>query len=83
MVMSVHGRNGNKYQIASFHGDTNGLASIRVVEKVLENSPEDHLVIMGLDANSHTKGIAGKKLGVDEFQNFLSRQRLISGWGPR
>ncbi len=52
--------------LASFHGDTNGLLSIPVVEAVAR-FVHGKTTIFGLDANTHALHVEGKKQGVDEF----------------
>jgi len=49
--------------LASFHGDTNGLATLPVLAAVhsLAQSMKDHMLIFGLDANTHTVGSASKQ----------------------
>jgi hypothetical protein len=44
-----------RYLLASFHGDTNGLATIPVIKALHEacvNSFPDHIAVFGLDANT-------------------------------
>jgi len=74
------------YFIASFHGDTNGLATIpvlRAVKKAMASDPalSAHHFIFGLDANTYEQGQAGKKQDVLEWgQEYVSHD-LTSCWG--
>ena len=49
-----------KYLLASFHGDTNGLATLPVLAAVhtLAKSMPDHALLFGLDANTYSIGSA-------------------------
>jgi len=76
---------GNRYVIASFHGDTNGLATIPVNDAMMKTmrNPElaDHKIIFGLDANTYEKGIVGKKQDVLEWGKSYVSHGLTSCWG--
>jgi len=79
---------GVKYLIASFHGDTNGLATIPVltaIKKAMSNDAElsEHHLIFGLDANTYEKGSPGKKQDVLEFGDVYSSFDLTSCWGDK
>ena len=74
------------YVLASFHGDTNGLATVPVVKAVHEYVSEKFEkggsnLIFGLDANTYEKGKPGKKQDVTEFVNFLTTLKMNSCWG--
>eukprot|EP00316_Scyphosphaera_apsteinii_P000891 CAMPEP_0119322314 /NCGR_PEP_ID=MMETSP1333-20130426/57818_1 /TAXON_ID=418940 /ORGANISM="Scyphosphaera apsteinii, Strain RCC1455" /LENGTH=537 /DNA_ID=CAMNT_0007329509 /DNA_START=125 /DNA_END=1738 /DNA_ORIENTATION=+ len=71
-----------KYMVGSFHGDTNGLATLAVlkaVDAVARAMPEFTLVF-GLDANTHTKG-SKKQQGVTEFAQAFVAAGYNSCWG--
>jgi len=91
-VKDLHGR---AYFFASFHGDTNGLATIpvvRAVEKVSRatvvsgggggggGGGEPPRLVFGLDANTYVHGSAHMQ-GVSEFVATFAGQGLSSGWG--
>jgi len=71
------------YLLASFHGDTNGLASLPVLQAVhaLAQSMPEHLLIFGLDANTAIKGKPGKIQGVEEFAEAFTSLGYSSCWG--
>lgn len=74
------------YVIASFHGDTNGLATIPVVTAMTnvisaEKGLSEHNFIFGLDANTYEKGLPGVKQDVLEFGKVYVNQGLTSCWG--
>eukprot|EP00908_Phaeocystis_cordata_P018682 Transcript_30145.p1 GENE.Transcript_30145~~Transcript_30145.p1 ORF type:complete len:442 (-),score=245.97 Transcript_30145:935-2260(-) len=82
ILVSCADLRGRKYLLASFHGDTNGLATLPVMAAVhgVAQSKPDHRLVFGLDANTYVKG--SKKLqGVVEFaQDFVSKG-YSSCWG--
>ena len=82
LVMAAEDVLGRKYLLASFHGDTNGLATLpvlRAVHKLAGTFPE-HSLLFGLDANTHTIGTSSKQ-GVDEFAQAFRELSYSSCWG--
>lgn len=80
----------NKYGldlvVASFHGDTNGLATIPVVRataKAMESEPslKNHKLVFGMDANTYEKAKPGKQQDVLEFARDVLSHGLTSCWG--
>ena len=78
---------GRPFVLASFHGDTNGLATIPVVKAVVAthktfagSKPAPRLVF-GLDANTYFKPKKGVVQDVAGFQTFLDEAGLASCWG--
>lgn len=76
---------GRSFVIASFHGDTNGLATIpvlRAIHKVMKETPtfKDHKLIFGLDANTYETGTKDKQ-GVVEFGQEFVKLGYSSNWG--
>lgn len=85
---------GGRYVLASFHGDTNGLATIPVVDAVDKHAtlpdpetPNDATprapprLVFGMDANAHATHEEGKKQGVSDFAAHLEKIGLVSCWG--
>ena len=77
---------GIRYLISSFHGDTNGLATIPVltaIQKAMSSNKDlsEHHFLFGLDANTYEKGVAGKKQDVLEFGKEYADFGLTSCWG--
>eukprot|EP01041_Mallomonas_annulata_P002661 gene2661-5221_t len=72
---------GKKYLLASFHGDTNGLATIPIVKAMLKYSPPDHKLIFGLDANTYEHP-SNDQQGVVAFADFYRENKLNSCYGP-
>jgi hypothetical protein len=86
LAVTTTDKDGLKYVVASFHGDTNGLATIPVVDAILvamKNTPtlSDHVLLFGMDANTYEEGTPGKKQDVTEFGEFYRSKGLTSCWG--
>eukprot|EP00960_Hanusia_phi_P043756 756237-Hanusia_phi.AAC.3 len=80
----IDATNGRKFLLASFHGDTNGLATVpivRALHEVASTKYPERILIIGLDANTY-KVHNDQYQGVSEFQGFLDENGLISCWGP-
>jgi hypothetical protein len=75
---------GTSYILASFHGDTNGLATKPVVEAVYTfattQQPSSKL-LFGMDANTYTKPEADQ-YSVTDFAKFYTSKQLNSCYGP-
>jgi len=77
---------GIQYVIASFHGDTNGLATIPVndaIMRTIASNPElsDHKFIFGLDANTYENATPKKQQDVLEWGKSYASHGLTSCWG--
>lgn len=82
-VCTVQSAHGEKYVLASFHGDTNGLATIPVVaavNSVVRTNYPDHIFLFGLDANTYEKKDDGTQ-HVNDFVNDFVNKGLTSCWG--
>lgn len=72
---------------ASFHGDTNGLATIPVLDALVaamsksSHIPENARLLFGLDANTYEKGIEGKNQDVMLWGAHYMSHGLTSCWG--
>jgi len=82
VAVTVTDATGRSFLLASFHGDTNGLATKAVVEAVLEvlkkESPNS-LLMFGMDANVYLRDAKGVQ-GVDDFLAFCRERGLRSCW---
>ncbi|KAH9249474.1 hypothetical protein BASA81_012836 [Batrachochytrium salamandrivorans] len=69
--------------VASFHGDTDGLATLPVLRQVVDYAKQHKLkLVFGLDANAYDKAKPGKQLNVREFnQVFRDELGLTSCFG--
>lgn len=77
---------GIPFVIISFHGDTNGLATIPVlkaVKKAIHSEPTlaAHKIIFGLDANTYEHAKKGKQQDVMEWGKTYVKHGLTSCWG--
>jgi len=82
LVLSATDSHGRKYLLASFHGDTNGLATLPVLAAVhaLASSKSDHTLIFGLDANTY-EFAGSNKQDVLEFARDYVSKGYTSCWG--
>jgi len=83
-AVSVKDRQGTDYLLASFHGDTNGLATIPIVTSVHQLAQDlgHPRLIFGLDANTYEKG--GANLGLQDMMEFVrdfTSKGISSVWG--
>merc|ERR1712146_129585 len=78
-------KTGQRYLLGSFHGDTNGLATIPVVRAVNAVAEQDSSsrLIFGLDANTYEHAKPGKTQDVLEFADAYMALGLTSCWGDR
>mmetsp|Transcript_18020 Transcript_18020/g.33850 ORF Transcript_18020/g.33850 Transcript_18020/m.33850 type:complete len:569 (+) Transcript_18020:90-1796(+) len=77
-------RNYGKYLLASFHGDTNGLATKAVVTAVQEYASQqlpDHKLLFGMDANTYATPDKDQQ-GVTDFAQWYSARHLNTCYGP-
>lgn len=86
LAISVDDVDGKGYVIASFHGDTNGLATIPVLDaivKTMKDTPtlKDRSLIFGLDANTYENFVQDKTQDVMEFGKSFVSHDLTSCWG--
>jgi hypothetical protein len=84
LAISVEDKTGRKYMLASFHGDTNGLATIAVTKAVnaaLQKLSSPHTLVFGLDANTYEHAKPGKTQDVLEYAAEYAKLGLTSVWG--
>jgi len=77
---------GTPFVVASFHGDTNGLATKPVVDAIVkamqdDSSLQNHRLIFGLDANTYEHATPGKQQDVLDFGKRYVSHGLTSCWG--
>jgi len=85
LVVSVAAVDGSRFLLASFHGDTDGLATANALAAVaaLAAARPDHKIISGLDANTYVKAKEGKQAGVAAFAKDFASKGLASCWGEQ
>ncbi|CAB9505865.1 expressed unknown protein [Seminavis robusta] len=74
------------FVVASFHGDTNGLATIPVVDAIVKAMGADkelvsHRLVFGMDANTYENAKPKKQQDVLEFGTAYRAHGLTSCWG--
>lgn len=83
-ILVVDITDNTKYVLASFHGDTNGLATKPVVTAVRDytafKQPDSHM-LFGLDANTYANPESDQQ-GVTDFAKFYTENKLDSCYGP-
>jgi len=85
LVVSAKAANGRQHLVASFHGDTNGLATrpiVSALDKVYRSSfPEGSSMICGLDANTYLKPRKPAEwLCVEEFSAACLEKGIKTCW---
>mmetsp|Transcript_24087 Transcript_24087/g.37801 ORF Transcript_24087/g.37801 Transcript_24087/m.37801 type:complete len:473 (-) Transcript_24087:283-1701(-) len=83
VAFTIFGKDGRSYLLVSFHGDTNGLATLPVVtavDKVAKEKYPEHTLIFGLDANTYREHSASYQ-GVNNFHEFIQSKGMGSCWG--
>jgi hypothetical protein len=85
-AMTATSVNGEPYVVASFHGDTNGLATKPVVNAVVkamrdDGGLQDHKLVFGMDANTYERATPGKQQDVLDFGRSYVSHGLTSCWG--
>lgn len=86
LAITASDRDGIPFVIASFHGDTNGLATkpvLSAIVKAMETDPTlvTHKLIFGLDANTYEKAKPKKQQDVMEWGEHYVSYGLTSCWG--
>lgn len=87
LAVTVKSKDGVDYVVASFHGDTNGLATKPVLDAIVktmhDNDLSSHRLIFGLDANTYEKAKPGKQQDVMDFGERYVSHGLTSCWGDK
>jgi hypothetical protein len=86
LAITAKNKDGIPFVIASFHGDTNGLATKPVLTAVLKAMAGDsqlagHRLIFGMDANTYENAKPGKQQDVLDFGRHYVKHGLTSCWG--
>ena len=82
--ITVKDKEGEEYFLASFHGDTNGLATIPVMEalqSVATTKYAGYTKLWGLDANAHFTPDGGKRLSVEDMSANVAKLGLAAASG--
>jgi len=86
LAITTSNAEGVPFVVASFHGDTNGLATKPVVSALVQAMTSDaalssHRLIFGMDANTYENAKPGKQQDVMDFGKSYVSQGLTSCWG--
>lgn len=87
LAITTKNARGDDFVVASFHGDTNGLATIPVLDAIVsamkksDQVPQTARLIFGLDANTYEKGVEGKTQDVMLWGAHYMTHGLSSCWG--
>jgi len=86
LAVTTKNAEGVPFVVASFHGDTNGLATKPVVAALVQAMTSDaalssHRLIFGMDANTYENAKPGKQQDVMDFGKSYVSQGLTSCWG--
>jgi hypothetical protein len=82
-VTCIGAEDGTKYLLASFHGDTNGLATVPIVaamHKYAISKRPDHILLFGMDANTYNKPESDQQ-GMVQFAEFYRSMKLNTCYG--
>jgi hypothetical protein len=75
-----------EFVLASFHGDTNGLATKPVVDAIVkamktDSTLKNHRLVFGMDANTYENAKPGKQQDVLDFAKDVVSHGMTSCWG--
>jgi hypothetical protein len=86
LAITATNKYGVQLVVASFHGDTNGLATKPVLDAVVKAMADDkalsgHRLVFGMDANTYENGKPGKQQDVLDYAKHYTSMGLTSCWG--
>lgn len=83
LSLTTRPRPRRRYLLASFHGDTNGLATKPVLAAVdqMAHTMPDRTLIFGLDANTYEADVPGKLQNVLDWAVDYNSKGYTSCWG--
>jgi hypothetical protein len=86
LAITTTSMDGVPFVVASFHGDTNGLATKPVLDAILKTMKDDselvsHQLVFGLDANTYEHAKPKKQQSVVDWGKHVVKQGLTSCWG--
>ena len=85
VVYSIEDVEDNRWLMASFHGDSNGLSTqpfMEVLDQFARKQFSDHFLIVGLDANTHSETPDIYYHSIRSFVAFITDHGMQSSWGP-
>ena len=84
LATTIRDAHGLPWLLASFHGDSNGLSTqplLSALDKFARETYPDHLLLVGLDANTYSSVTDPAFHTVESFSAFLSDRQMVSLWG--
>lgn len=81
VAVECQGHNGQPFILGSFHGDTNGLATLPMLNALHAVRSPNQRLIMGMDANAHRGNKSKRSLHVADLGAGLRGLRLASSFG--
>ena len=85
LAVAIEDRRRRSWLLVSFHGDGNGLSTQPVLRAVhalaLRSEYAGHVLLMGVDANTHSAARDAFHHSVESFGAFLRELRLAAMWG--
>jgi hypothetical protein len=83
-IVSLQDCIGQPWLLVSFHGDSNGLSTppvLRAIHRLVLTSFPDHMLLAGVDANTHSTATDRFHSSVAGFGALLGELGMISLWG--
>ena len=81
--ISIEDCEGRLWLLASFHGDSNGMATLpvmRAIDVMASTQFAGHTLLVGIDANTYSVG-SGSHQSVENFCRFVEEKRMTTLWG--
>ena len=81
--ISIEDCEGRRWLLASFHGDSNGMATLPVlrgIDGMASGRFADHTLLVGIDANTYSVE-TGAHQSVENFCRFIEEKRMTTLWG--
>ena len=82
-AVSILGLGGVRWLLVSFHGDSNGRSTqpvLTALHSAHRSAFPDHILLAGIDANTHSHGPAQLRQGVGQFRRLLAEFGMVSVW---
>jgi hypothetical protein len=84
VAFSISDVTGHLWLLVSFHGDSNGLSTqpfMEALDIIVRKDFKDHVLVVGLDANTHSVPPDRYHHSVNSFCTFLANHGMLSLWG--
>jgi hypothetical protein len=84
IAVSIEDTGGLRWLLASFHGDSNGMATLpvmRAIDHVASGALRGHTLLVGIDANTYSGARGALHQSVESFCRFVEERRMTTLWG--